>query len=101
MRAIIRWVADNLFKLREEVDRILRHLNVYGSRELRPHSAHALAGRTFALMRFALQHEDVGAPLLSKMISDTRPDNATADDDDVCGFNHGLLAVGPGKSVLS
>src|SRR2546423_72703 len=88
VRAVIRRVPYNLFKLREEVDRILRHLNVYGSRELRPHTAHALAGRTFALMRLALQHKDVRAPLLSKMISDTRSDNATANDDDVRGFNH-------------
>src|SRR5436853_7901599 len=38
-------------------------------------------------MRFALNHQDVRAALLRQMISDTRSDNAAADDDDVRGFH--------------
>jgi len=87
MRAVISRMPDHFVELRKEVDRILRHLNVDRRRELGAHAAHALARRAFALMRLALKHEHVGAALLSQMISDTRSDNAAADDDDVCGFH--------------
>src|SRR5437588_10782544 len=83
MRAIVRGVTNDFIKLRKEVDRILRHLNVDGSRELRAHTAHALASRAFTLVRFALNHQHVRAALLRKVISDARSDNAAADDDDV------------------
>src|SRR5437588_10948507 len=88
VRAIIRRVPDNFIELRKEVDRIFRHLNVNWSRELDTHAAHALTGRAFALMRLALEHEHVRAALLREVIGDTRSDDAAANDDDVCGFNH-------------
>jgi hypothetical protein len=34
-----------------------------------------------------LRPEKIGRPK-SEVISDTRTDNAAADDNDVCGFNH-------------
>src|SRR5437588_12437358 len=93
MRAIIRGVTNYFIKLRKEVDRILRHLNIDGSRELRAHTAHAFAGRALALMRFALEQQHVRASRLRKMISDTRSDDAAADDDDVCSFSHSVQSI--------
>src|SRR5213080_5008779 len=93
MRAIIRGMADNFVELREEVDRVLRHLDVDGRRELRAHAAHALPGRAFALMSLALKHEHVRASRFCEMISDTRSDNAAADDDDVCSFSHPVQSI--------
>ena len=88
MRSIVRRVAHHVVELRKEVDRILRHLDIDRRRELRAHTAHALPGRALALMRFALEHKDIGATGLREMISDTRADNAATDDDDVRGFSH-------------
>jgi hypothetical protein len=87
VRAIIGRVTDNFVELRKEVDRILRHLNVYRRGELCAHAAHTLARRAFALVRFAFEHEHVSATLLREMISDTRSHDAAADDDHVCGFH--------------
>ena len=39
-------------------------------------------------MRFAFEHEYVCATLLGQVISDTRSDDAAADDDDVRSFTH-------------
>src|ERR1051326_1436941 len=89
MGAVIRGVTDDFIELRKEVDRVFRHLNIDRRRELRAHAAHALTGRAFALVRFALQHQHVRATLLRQMISDTRSDDAAADDADVCSFGHG------------
>ena len=87
MRPIISRVPDDLVELRKEIDRIFRHLDVDRRGELRAHAAHALTRRAFTLMRLALKHEHVRAALLREMISDTRSDNAAADDDDVCGLH--------------
>ena len=38
-------------------------------------------------MRFSLKHQNIGAAGLRQVISDARPDDAAADDDDVCGFH--------------
>ena len=38
-------------------------------------------------MRLALNHQDVRATGLRQVISDTRSDDAAADDDYVCGFH--------------
>src|SRR2546426_10114574 len=88
MRSIIRRVAHHVVELRKEVDRILRHLDVDRRRELRAHTAHALPGRAFALMRFAFNHKHIGATRVREVIIDTRADNAATDDDYVCGFSH-------------
>src|SRR5262249_50050586 len=88
MRPIIGRMSDDFVELRKEVDRVLRHLNVHGRRELRAHTAHAFAGSALALVCFTLEHKHVRASLLREMISNTRSHNAAADDDDVCGFNH-------------
>src|SRR6266705_3979670 len=92
MGAIVGRVTDDFVKLRKEVDRILRHLNIDRCGELRAHPAHTLAGRAFALMRLALDHEHICATGLSELISDTRADNAAADDDHVRGF-HGKVKI--------
>src|SRR5438876_7482234 len=89
MCAIIRRMTDDFIELRKEVDRILRHLNIDGRRELRAHAAHALTRRALALMRFTLDDEHVRATCLCEVISDTGADNAAADDDDVRGFHEG------------
>src|SRR5438552_13698673 len=99
MCAIICRVTYDFIELREEVDRILRHLDVDGRRELRAHATHALARRALALMRLALDHEHVCATRLSEVISDTRADNAAADDDDIRGFSHDALIFGTVSST--
>src|SRR5207253_9726981 len=87
VRAIVGRVSYYFVKAREEVDRVARHLNVHGCRELRALAAHTLPGRALSLMRLALDHQHVGAAGLRQMISDTRSDNAATDDDYVCGLH--------------
>src|SRR6266566_4172187 len=52
-------VLERFFQLDDS-----RHLNVYRRRELRAHSAQAFAGRAFALVRLALDDEQVRATRL-------------------------------------
>ena len=49
-------------------------------------------------MRFALNHQHIRATCLRQMISDTRANNAAADDDDVRGFHEGQSKKDKGKS---
>src|SRR5260221_695469 len=87
VRAIVSRVSYDFVKAREVVDRVTRHLNIDRRRELRAHAAHALPGRTFALVRLALKHQHITATSLRQVISDTRTDDAAADDDYVRGFH--------------
>src|SRR3989442_9878569 len=101
MRSIIRRVAHHVIEPRKEVDRILRHLDIDPRRELRAHTAHALPGRAFALMRLALQHQNIRATGLREVISDARANDAAADDDDVRGFHKGKSRKEKGKSKVA
>ena len=62
-------------------DGVQRHLNVRRGGELRAHSAHALAGRAFALMRFALDDQHVAATCFGQVPGDAGADDAAANDD--------------------
>src|SRR5258708_17495887 len=76
-----------VFEGRIERNRVERHLNVDGGRKLGAHAAHALPSRSLALCSLALDYEDVLTSRSDQVIGNTRPDNASADDGDVCGVH--------------
>src|SRR5262245_39540157 len=86
MRTVIGGVAGRLFKTREEVNRVERHLDVDRRGELGAHAAHALAGRTESLLLFAFDDQNVRAARFGKVICDARSDDSSPDDDTVCWF---------------
>ena len=97
MRAVIRRVTDNFIELREEIDRILRHLNIDGSRELRAHTAHALAGRALTLVRLPLHHQHVATATVRQVPGNARPDDSPADNDDIRRLRH--IGISPHKNA--
>src|SRR5437879_2720951 len=50
-------------------------------------------------MRFAFDHEHIAATSLGEMISDARPNDATADDDYVRGFSHNKKVSQKGAKI--
>ena len=64
-----------------------------GRGELRPHSAHALAGGTLALGGFALEHQNVFASGGGQVIGNARADDPSADDDDFRGLHEICIVV--------
>src|ERR1041384_1428412 len=100
VRAIIGRLPDDLVELREEVDRVARHGEVDGRRELRAHTAHAFARRALPLMRLALDDKYVAATTCGQMISHARPDDAAADDNYVCCVHKNSSVVGGLLSVV-
>src|SRR5277367_920504 len=64
-----------LLETGEKRNRMEGHADVHLGRELRTHSAHALAGGPETGVRLPLQHENVLAALPGEMIGDARPDN--------------------------
>ncbi len=85
-------MSQPLFECGVERNRVQRHLDVGLGGELGAHSAHALAGGTFALVRLALDDEHVAAARLGQMPGDAGAHNPAADDDDVRSlhFHFGL-----------
>src|SRR2546421_12036024 len=90
---IARRVSQALLESGVERDRIQRHANVYWRRELRSHTAHALSGRTLALMGFTFNHQDVVASCGSQMAGNTRSDNAASDDDYVSCLHGQVILI--------
>ena len=80
---VVAWIAEPLLEARIKGDRVKRHLDVDGRRELRPHTAHALARGSLALRGLALKNEDVLATGGDKMVGDAGADNPSADENDV------------------
>src|SRR5262249_30796763 len=91
VRAVIGGLPRNLFKSREEINRVERHLDVDRRGELSAHSAKALAGRTESLLLFAFDDQNVRAARFGKVICDARSDNPAADDDNIRCFYHCAL----------
>ena len=80
--------ADHLFKPRHHGNRFKRKVDVGGMRELVPHAAGILAGRTSGELRLALDQHDVGHPALGEMPGDAAAHASAADDHDICCVLH-------------
>ncbi len=89
LRAIASGLAESFVELRVEGNRIQRHLDVGCGGELGAHAAHGFAGGAFALVGFAFDDENVAGTGLGEMPGDAGADDASANDDDVCGFHDG------------
>src|SRR5439155_13915129 len=89
LRPIAARIAKLLLESGVEGNGVERHLNVYRSGELGPHSSHALARGSLTWRRFPLDDQHVFASRSGQVISDARPDDSSADDDDVRCL-HGL-----------
>ena len=85
--AVVARVAEALFETGIEGDGVERHLDVDRRRELSADAAHALAGGSLALGVLALDDEDVLAAGGDEVAGDAGADNASADEDDVCGVH--------------
>ena len=85
--AVVSGLPETVVELRVELDGVHRHLDVRCGGELRPHSAHALTGGSLALVRLAFDDEYVAASLFGEMPGDAGADDASAYNDDVCGFH--------------
>ena len=87
--AVAGGLAEALVEFSIEVDGEHRHLDIRSGGELGAYPSHALAGRSFALVGFALNDEDVGHARFGEMPGDAGADDASANDSDVCGFHDG------------
>ena len=87
LRAISRRMAQVVFEIAKEGNRVQRHLDARWRRKLRPHAAHTLAGGPFALVAFAFKNHHIAATGQGELISDARADNPAANDDDFRGRN--------------
>ena len=101
LRAVTAGLAQALVELGVKTDGVERHLDVWRSGELRTHSTHALAGGTFALVRFALDDEDVAAAGVGEIPGDAGADDSSADNDDVCGFHDENIVEATGNPAPS
>src|SRR5262249_4639528 len=61
-RPVQRRMSRQLFKLRKNVNRVERHLNVYRSSELRTNTPRALARRTKPLLALPFNNQNISAP---------------------------------------
>src|SRR6266853_372022 len=84
---IVAWKAEAFLETRIERNRIKRHLDIDWRRKLRPHSAHALAGGSFALRCLALDYQNIFAAGGDEVVGDAGADNSSADDYHVCGVH--------------
>src|SRR6202030_1186715 len=84
---IVAWMAEAFLEARIERNRIKRHLDIDWRRKLRPHSAHALAGGSFALRRLALDYQNIFAAGSDEVVSDAGADNSSADENDICSVH--------------
>ena len=89
LRAVAAGLAESFVERRIEGNRVQRHLDVRRGGELGAHSAHALAGGAFALVGFALDDEHVAGSGFGEVPGDAGANDASANDDDVCGFHDG------------
>src|ERR1051326_6299792 len=92
LRTVIRRLAEPLLKGGVERNGVQRHLDIGLGRELRANPAHAFAGRSFALMRLALDDENIAASAFRQVPRDACAYDSTAYDDYVCCF-HGASTV--------
>src|SRR5271166_4114719 len=83
LRPVITGEAQTLFEAGVKRNRVERHLDADESRKLSSHSAHAFAGGSLALGRFALDDEDIAASVRREVIGDTGADDSPSDDDDI------------------
>src|SRR5215471_6310565 len=67
---------------------VQRHPDVHWRRELRPHTTHALASRTFALLRLTLHDEHVAATRRRQVICDARPDYPAPNNDHISSCHY-------------
>ena len=93
---IVARVSQAFFKAGIERNRIQRHLDVDRRRELRPYAAHALARGSLALRRLALDYQNIFAAGGREVVGDAGGNNASADEDDVCGL-HDAFALTLGR----
>src|ERR1043166_4438149 len=91
LRSVARGVPHSIVESREKANRVQRQSNVQSGGKLRPHAAHALAGRALALMALPLKHDHIPAASFGQVVGDARPDNSTADDNDIRSLAHELL----------
>jgi hypothetical protein len=94
---VVTGIAEAILEAGVERNRVQRHLNADRSRKLRPHAAHALARRSLALRRFALDHEHVAASLRREVIGDARADDPSTSDDD---FRSLHMRIDPNDSAF-
>src|SRR6185437_14572966 len=88
LRAVARRMPHGLLEIAKKRNRIQRHANARIRGKLRAHAAHALARRSFALVRFALQDDDIAASRPRELISDAGPDDSASDDDHIRAGDH-------------
>ena len=87
LRAVSAGLTQTFVEFGVEANGVHRHLDVGCGGKLSAHSAHALAGGTFALMGFALNNKYVLASGLGQMPGNAGADDASADDGSFCGFH--------------
>lgn len=91
-----------LLKARIERDRIQRHLDVHGRRELSAYAAHALPRRALSLMALALEDENAPLACGGKVVGDARADDAATDDQHIRCLHRAIVyATKKGREKIS
>ena len=93
LRTIAAGAARGLLEARKKIESVERQANVDLGGELRAHAAHALARGAAAQVRLALQHQDVRASGLGKMVGDARAHNPSAHNHHIGCFRHGAAST--------
>ena len=93
LRTIAAGAARGLLEAGKKIERIERQANVDFGGELRAHASHALARGAAAQMRLALQHQDVRASGLGKMIGDACAHNSPAYNHHIGCLRHGAAST--------